>query len=83
MENRISEVQSAIEQVDFLMYCMKNSMEMLTALNESPRCGMKETVEGSMMTMSHLLQEAQGSVKAAIDLLCEARRVEDPKGGAA
>lgn len=76
MQNNLMTVQEKIERVDYLLYCMQNSVCMLMTLNEEARCGIQETVEGAMSTTSLLIDLAQKDVQEAIETLLAERRAE-------
>ena len=86
MENNLLQAQEKIEHVDYLCYMLNNSVGMMISVNDTPRVGMQEIVEGSMMTMGYLLDDVQKSIKDAIDLIIAERKRNElmsQKGGAA
>ena len=86
MENNLLQAQEKIEHVDYLCYMLNNSVGMMISVNDTPRVGMQEIVEGSMMTIGYLLDDVQKSIKDAIDLIIAERKRNElmsQKGGAA
>lgn len=86
MENNLLQAQEKIEHVDYLCYMLNNSVGMMLSVNDTPRVGMQEIVEGTMMTMGYLLDDVQKSIKDAIDLIIAERKRNElmsQKGGAA
>ena len=76
MNETMRTVEEKMERVDYLLYCMQNSVCMLMTLNEEARCGIQETVEGAMSTTSLLIDLAQKDVQEAIETLLAERRAE-------